>query len=67
MKVHWALEQCVSVLRLLKLYEDAEMVCMVLEYQAKGSLMNTILKSIKLEESEIRVIMEQLLLALDFF
>ena len=31
-RVHWALEQCVSVLRLLKLYEDSECVCIVLEY-----------------------------------
>jgi hypothetical protein len=39
----------------------------VLEYQSQGSLMNTILKSVKLEEQEVRVIMEQMLLALDFF
>lgn len=29
--------------------------------------MNTILKSVKLEEQEVRIIMEQMLLALDFF
>jgi serine/threonine protein kinase len=56
--VHWALEQCVSVLRLLKLYEDQDCVCIVLEYQAKGSLMNVIMKRVKLEEAEVRVIME---------
>lgn len=66
-RVHWALEQCVSVLRLLRLYEDHDCVCIVLEYQSKGSLMNVIMKRVKLEESEVRVIMEQMLLALDFF
>ena len=66
-RVHWALEQCVSVLRLLRIYEDADLVCIVLEYQAKGSLMNVIMKHVKLEEQEVRVIMEQMLLALDFF
>jgi serine/threonine protein kinase len=57
----------VSVLRLLRIYEDADLVCIVLEYQAKGSLMNVIMKHVKLEEHEVRVIMEQMLLALDFF
>ena len=66
-RVHWALEQCEGVLGLISLIEDNEIVCIVLEYQSKGSLMNTILKSVKLQESEVVIIMEQILLALDFF
>jgi len=66
-RVHWALEQCVSVLTLLKIYEDQDLICMVLEYQSKGTLMDVIMKHIKLDEVEVRVIMEQFLLALDFF
>ena len=32
-QVHWALEQCQGVLQLLKIYEDAGFVMLVLEYQ----------------------------------
>ena len=38
-KVHWTLEGCASVLKLLQLYEDELNVYMVLEYQPKGTLM----------------------------
>lgn len=31
-QVHWALEECESVLQLLSLYEDNENIYMVLEY-----------------------------------
>jgi serine/threonine protein kinase len=40
---------------------------MVLEYQPEGSLMNSLEKSKTFQETEVRIIMEQLLLALDFF
>jgi hypothetical protein len=33
-RVHWILEQCSSVLRLLQIFESSEHVCIVLEYQA---------------------------------
>jgi hypothetical protein len=39
-KMHWALEQCESVLKLLSLFEDVDNIFMVLDYQPKGSLMN---------------------------
>lgn len=32
-KVHWALEECDSILRLLEIYEDDVFVYLVLEYQ----------------------------------
>lgn len=38
-RVHWALEHCQGVLKLLKIYEDPWVVKLVLEYQPKGSLM----------------------------
>jgi serine/threonine protein kinase len=67
--VHWALEGCASVLKLLQLYEDEHNVYMVLEYQPKGTLM-TILEGqskSQFSEAQTRVIIEQILLALDFF
>ena len=66
-RVHWALEQCQGVLKLLKIYEDPWVVKLVLEYQPKGSLMESMVKNKKFAEAEARMIMEQALLALDFF
>ena len=40
--VHWALEQCVSVVRLLNLFEDENHIYMVLEYQPNGTLLKTL-------------------------
>ena len=40
---------------------------MVLEYQPKGSLMSTLEQSKDFREQDVRVIMEQILLALNFF
>jgi hypothetical protein len=40
--VHWVLEQCEGVLQLLGIHEDVEQIYLVLEYQPKGTLMNTI-------------------------
>ena len=65
-KVHWALEQCVSVVRLLQLFEDDESVYMVLEYQPNGTLLKTLKSSQAFKEPDVRVILEQMLLALDF-
>ena len=65
--MHWALEQCQGVLKLLKIYEDPWVVKLVLEYQPKGSLIETLEKNRKFSEAEVRVILEQVLLALDFF
>lgn len=49
-RVHWALESCASILRLIQLFEDGQSVYLVLEYQAKGSLMNSIMDSYKFKE-----------------
>lgn len=69
-RVHWALTTCTSVVKLLQLYEDAKAIYMVLEYQPKGTLMH-VMSGLKgrqsFSEAQARVIIEQLLLALDFF
>lgn len=31
-RVHWALEECPSVLGLIAIYEDKEMIYLILEY-----------------------------------
>lgn len=64
--VHWALEKCVSVVRLLLLYEDEDNVYMVLEYQPNGTLLKTLKTNQKFKEPDVRVIIEQMLLALDY-
>jgi hypothetical protein len=43
-RVHWALEECPSVLGLLAIHEDKDMIFMVLEYQPQGTLMDTMQK-----------------------
>lgn len=42
-RVHWALEECDSLLRLLEVFEDEDFVYLVLEYQKQGSLLGQIL------------------------
>lgn len=68
-RVHWALATCTSVVKLLQLYEDSIAIYMVLEYQPKGTLMHVMsgLKGRSFTEAQTRVIVEQLLLTLDFF
>lgn len=41
-RVHWSLEQCVSVVRLLQIFEDDDNIYMVLEYQPNGTLLRTL-------------------------
>jgi predicted transposase YbfD/YdcC len=41
-RVHWTLEQCEGVLQLVTIHEDQDMIYLVLEYQPKGTLMNTL-------------------------
>jgi predicted transposase YbfD/YdcC len=41
-RVHWTLEQCEGVLQLVAIHEDQDMIYLVLEYQPKGTLMNTL-------------------------
>ena len=66
-RVHWTLEHCSSVLTLIAIHEDKENIYLVLEYQPQGTLMNTLQKQPMMEETEARTIMEQILLAMDFF
>lgn len=60
------MEECDSILRLIEIYEDDVFVYLVLEYQQQGSLLGQILKNREFEEKQVKIIMEQLLLALDF-
>lgn len=41
-RVHWVLEQCSSVLKLISLFEDETAIYMILEYQPKGTLMTVL-------------------------
>ena len=66
-RAHWALERCEGVLKLLRIHEESEFIALVLEYQPKGSLMGCLENEKQFSEPEVRVIMEQTLLALDFF
>lgn len=66
-KVHWTLDQCENMLRLLQIFEDAYHIYLVLEYQPKGTLLDMIEDSNNIPEDTTRTIMEQILLALDFF
>lgn len=53
-------------MKLISIYEDKGYIELILEYQPKGSLMQTLLQEKKFTEADVRVIMEQALLALDF-
>jgi serine/threonine protein kinase len=52
---------------LLALYEDIDFIYMILDFQPKGSLMTTLEENMQFNEADVRVIMEQALLALDLF
>jgi serine/threonine-protein kinase len=43
------------------------MIYLVLEYQPKGTLMNTLQSQATIAENDVRMIMEQILLTLDLF
>ncbi len=66
-KSHWILEQCEGVLKILAIHDNEQYIILVLEYQSKGSLMATLQNQKKFTEIEVRIIMEQILLVLDFF
>ena len=42
--VHWILQECSGLLKLLELYEESDYVFLVLEYQAVGDLLGPICK-----------------------
>lgn len=66
-RAHWALEHCEGILKLLKIYEDSHFLAFILEYQPQGNLLEIIMKEQRLSEIQVRTIMEQCLLAMDFF
>ena len=66
-KAHWALEHCEGVLKLLGIHEEESTIVLVLEYQPEGSLMKLLQDQTQFTEAQVKVIMEQALLVLDFF
>lgn len=65
-RVHWALRHCDNLLKLYQLYESPSNIYLILEFQRQGSLLSTLQAQKQLNEGQIRNIMAQLLLALDF-
>lgn len=49
------------------IHEDREIIYLILEYQPKGTLMNTLQAQAQVPEPHVRVIMEQILLTMDLF
>jgi serine/threonine protein kinase len=64
--VHWELEDCDGILKLIELYEDDSLLYLVLEYQTMGSLLTEMMRKNFMNESQIKVVIEQLLLTLDY-
>ena len=54
------------MLGLQEIYEDADFMYLVLDFQESGTLLNQIYDIGKFSESQAKIIMEQLLLALDY-
>jgi serine/threonine protein kinase len=53
-------------LGLREIYEDDEFICLVLDFQEGGSLMDHLENNGTNSESEVKIIIEQLLLAVDY-
>ena len=65
-EVHWVLESCDGMLGLQQIFEDSDLFYLVLDYQESGTLLNQIGKSGCLSEAQTKIVMEQLLLAVDY-
>ena len=65
-RVHWAIQSCGGAIKLLELFEDENYVYLILEYQKQGTLLQQIIEKQKIPEKDVKVIMEQLLLTIDF-
>lgn len=62
-----SLKLCGNVLRLHKIYESDHYINLLMDYQEGGTLSSILSKKERvLSEDDIRLIMEQLLLTLDF-
>lgn len=57
-RMHWALDKCENILRLLQIFEDQSNVYLVLEYQPKGTLITLIKENMLISEETARMIME---------
>jgi serine/threonine protein kinase len=65
-RVHWALHMCENILKLYQIFESPSNIYLILEFQQQGSLLGTLQAQKQLTEGQIRNVMAQLLLALDF-
>lgn len=65
-RVHWVLEECGGMIDLQEIYEDNDFIYLVLDYQESGTLLNRIFDHGKFTEKQTKIIMAQLLLAIDF-
>lgn len=64
--MHWQLEKCDGMLSLYEIFENNDSVFLVLDYQEGGSLLSHLKKDGKFTEKQTKIIMQQLLLAIDF-
>ncbi|TNV86239.1 hypothetical protein FGO68_gene12623 [Halteria grandinella] len=65
-KIHRALKLCSNVIKLLKVHESAQNVYLFLDYEGGGSIGDLIDQGLYIQEDNARLIIEQLLLAVDF-
>lgn len=63
---HWDLQLCEGMLKLQEIFIDHVYVFLVLDYQQEGSLLSKILSKTQFNEKQTKMIMTQLLLAIDF-
>jgi serine/threonine protein kinase len=57
-KVHWALERCDGMLGLQEIYEDANLIYLVLDYQESGTLLSRIGSNGPFSEFHAKVVLE---------
>jgi hypothetical protein len=57
-KVHWCLEECEGILKLIEIYEDNMFIYLVLEYQRHGSLLGKMTQTQIIDEQKSKLIME---------
>ena len=65
-QVHWKIEKCDGMLGLQEIFEDTDYIYLVLDYQEGGSMLKQIETYGNFTEPQTKIIMQQLLLALDY-
>lgn len=65
-QVHWELSKCDTVLGLQEVFIDTYFIYLMLDYQEHGSLLSKIIAKQQFTESQTKLIMMQLLLAIDY-